>query len=73
MPVEFPLHELRRDGDSPGLLVCRDDWDEKDPYKLPQRRPEKITLRDIRPDSDIDLTQAEVVVEDELPDFVVDA
>lgn len=50
---KFPIDELRPDRDVPGLLVCRDDNDERDRYKLPQRKPESISLRNIRPDVDI--------------------
>ncbi len=31
---QFPLHELIEDGNLPGLRVCREDWDELDPYRL---------------------------------------
>jgi len=50
---KFPIDELRPDRDTPGLLVCRDDNDERDRYKLPQRKPESVSLRNIRPDVDI--------------------
>jgi len=38
------LVDLRPDGDSPGLQVCDDCRDVKDPYKLPPRRPEDISV-----------------------------
>lgn len=47
---KFPLVELRKDSNSPGLMVCRDDWDELDRDRLPPRKPESIVLRNIRPD-----------------------
>jgi hypothetical protein len=50
---KFPIDELRPDRDSPGLMVCRDDNDERDRYKLPPRKPETVSLRFIRPDTDI--------------------
>lgn len=46
----FPLHELIEDGNLPGLRVCREDWDELDPYRLPARQTENITLPFVRPD-----------------------
>jgi hypothetical protein len=46
----FLLHELIEDGNLPGLRVCRDDWDELDPYRLPARQTENITLPFVRPD-----------------------
>lgn len=50
---KFPIGELKPDRDNPGLLVCKDDNDELDRYKLPARVPESVTLRKIRPDTDI--------------------
>lgn len=50
---KFPIGELKPDRDSPGLLVCQQDNDELDRYKLPPRTPESVTLRNIRPDVDI--------------------
>lgn len=49
----FPLHELIEDGNLPGLRVCREDWDELDPYRLPARQTEKISLPFVRPDVSI--------------------
>jgi hypothetical protein len=45
--------ELRPDGNSPGLMVCEPCWDGKDPWKLPARKTEVITLRRPRPDEDL--------------------
>ena len=46
--------ELRPDGNIPALRVCGDGCsDEFDPYRLPARQPEKITIRFPRPDADI--------------------
>lgn len=50
---KFPIDELKPDRDNPGLLVCRDDNDEIDRYKLPPRQTESITLCSIRADVDI--------------------
>ena len=41
--------DLRPDGNSPGLRVCVACWDVKDPWRLPARRPDRITLRHPRP------------------------
>lgn len=46
--------ELKPDGNAPGLRVCKDCWDVKDPWRLPARQPEKVTLSYPRPDTDID-------------------
>ena len=43
--------EQMPDPNSPGLRVCQQGCaDEKDPYRLPARKTEKITLRFPRPD-----------------------
>ena len=44
------LSELRADGNSPGLRVCSGCWDVKDPWRLPARETEIITVRHPRPD-----------------------
>lgn len=52
----FPLHELIEDGNLPGLRVCREDWDELDPYRLPARQPDDLVLPFVRPDVSIAVT-----------------
>ena len=47
---KFPLEELFADPNTPGLRVCEDDLDEYDPYRLPARKTEDLTLRFTRPD-----------------------
>ena len=47
---KFPLDELYSDPNTPGLKVCRDDIDDYDPYRLPARKTEDISLRFVRPD-----------------------
>jgi hypothetical protein len=51
---KFPIDQLKPDRDNKGLLVCDEDNDEIDRYKLPARKPESVTLRHIR--QDVDLT-----------------
>lgn len=48
--MKFPLDELEADRNSPGLRVCKIDNDQYDPYRLPARKSENITLRFPRPD-----------------------
>lgn len=50
---KFPLLELSRDPNSPGLIVCEQDKDELDPYRLPPKNPDNITLPFYSPDSPI--------------------
>lgn len=54
---KVPYDELRPDGNSPGLRVCGDPgcWDHKDPYRLPVRKSEIISLRHPRPDDGLEL------------------
>jgi len=47
---KFSLDDLYSDPNSPGLKVCVDDMDEYDPYRLPPRSPDNVTLRFVRPD-----------------------
>ncbi len=54
---KFPLVELYSDPNTPGLKVCLNDIDEYDPYRLPARKTENITLRFVRPDTPIDGAQ----------------
>ena len=55
--------ELIPDGNSPGLMVSsqhRGCHDVKDPWRLPARKTEEISLRHPRPDSDISIDLADV-------------
>lgn len=47
---KMSLDDLFADPNSPGLKVCREDLDDLDPYRLPARQTENITLRFTRPD-----------------------
>jgi hypothetical protein len=51
--LKFPVVDLEEDPNTPGLLVCRYDRDDYDPYRLPPREVEDITLRFPRPDTDL--------------------
>lgn len=48
---KFPLDELSDDPNARGLKVCRADRDAYDPYRLPARSPDTITLPFVRPDT----------------------
>lgn len=52
---KVPYSELRPDGNIPGLRVCKakECFDVYDPWRLPARQPENITLRHPRPDTKI--------------------
>ena len=47
---KFSIEDLYSDPNTPGLKVCIDDLDDYDPYRLPARRTEDVTLRFYRPD-----------------------
>jgi len=49
------LEELFPDPNFPGLMVCKDDIDVLDPYRLPARETEQIALPFNRPDRNIDV------------------
>lgn len=61
---KFSLEDLHSDPNYPGLMVCRDDLDDFDPYRLPARQPDNITLRFVRPDTDIGTNPQGIVSED---------
>ena len=51
--LKFPYDELISDPNYPGVYVCQDDLDQLDPYRLPARESEDISLEHPRPDFDI--------------------
>jgi hypothetical protein len=52
---KFPTVELSSDPNFPGLKVCAKDRDVFDPWRLPARPPDNITLPFVRPDEDLSL------------------
>jgi|SRR5580765_8727315 len=61
---KFPLVDLMPDGNSPGLRVCAKCRDVFDPWRLPPRVTEKVTLRDPRPDEDLSFSTSFLLQED---------
>lgn len=57
------LAELSPDPNYPGLMVCKEDRDEYDPYRLAPRRPDQIVLPFNRPDTPINTHPAGVIQE----------
>lgn len=47
------LDQLFPDPNAPGLMVCAEDLDVLDPYRLPARQTEQINLPFTRPDVDL--------------------
>lgn len=59
---KFPIGKLQPDRNTPGLLVCEEDNDVFDPWRLPARQSEDITLPYYRPDVPLGiLPEAEVL------------
>jgi hypothetical protein len=50
------LSELMSDPNSPGLMVCAEDRDDYDPYRLAPRAEDQIVLPFTRPDTAINET-----------------
>lgn len=48
--LKVAYDDLSPDGNSPGLRVCSACNDQLDPYRLPARRTEDVTLPNPRPD-----------------------
>jgi hypothetical protein len=46
-------------------MVCKDDIDEYDPYRLPARQPDNIVLQFTRPDTPIGTDPAGVITQDD--------
>jgi hypothetical protein len=62
---KMSLTQLMSDPNSPGLRVCREDLDQLDPYRLPPRQPDQITLPFVRPDSPLYSDPDGLVTEDD--------
>lgn len=51
---KMSLEDLHPDPNAPGLYVCAKDLDDFDPYRLPAREPDQVTLPFVRPDVPIE-------------------
>lgn len=60
--MKRPHAEMRPDPNFPGLQVCGQGCaDDKDPYRLPARKTEKITIRFPRPDVSVSTTNDNLI------------
>ena len=60
--MKRPHAEMRPDANFPGLQVCGQGCsDEKDPYRLPARKTERITIRFPRPDVSVAVTNDNLI------------
>lgn len=61
---KFPLSELREDPNFPALMVCRDDVDDYDPYRLAPKAEDKVVLPFVRPDTNVATNPSGVIAQD---------
>ena len=61
---KFPLGDLHADPNYPNLMVCREDTDQYDPYRLAPRAPDQIVLPFTRPDVPLNTDPAGFITED---------
>lgn len=61
--MKYAYSALGPDPNYPGLRVCKGCTDQFDPYRLPARQPEKISLRFPRPDADVAQTHDAIIVQ----------
>ena len=52
---KFKLADLQPDPNLPNLMVCRDDLDEYDPYRLAPRAEDQVVLPFVRPDTPLEI------------------
>lgn len=69
---KMSLDELHDDPNFPGLRVCDDDTDQYDPYRLPARETEDITLQYPRPDVSLALQHLGLCAEDDNSFMITD-
>lgn len=63
---KMSLTQLYSDPNSPGLMVCLDDLDDLDPYRLPARQTERINLDFVRPDLPIGVSARDAAADNTL-------
>jgi len=60
--MKRPHADLSKDPNFPGLMVCSHGCkDEFDPYRLPARKTERITIRFPRPDANIAVDPSDII------------
>lgn len=71
--MKVPYSTLIPDPNFPGLQVCeaRGCADEKDPYRLPARKTERINLRFPRPDVSVAINPNDLVVTQDDGGFII--
>jgi hypothetical protein len=65
--MKRPYSDMRADGNINAIKVCSESCsDEFDPYRLPARQSEKITIRFPRPDADIAETHNNIILDPDI-------
>jgi hypothetical protein len=61
---KFKLADLSPDPNYPNLMVCRDDMDDYDPYRLAPKAEDRVTLPFVRPDTNIATAPSGLITQD---------
>lgn len=61
---KLPLAELSPDPNYPNLMVCREDSDQYDPYRLAPRAEDQIVLPFVRPDLPLNTNPSGIITQD---------
>jgi len=61
---KFKLAELQPDPNYPNLMVCREDTDEYDPYRLAPRAEDQVVLPFNRPDTSVSTNPSGLITDD---------
>lgn len=61
---KLPLAQLAPDPNYPNLMVCREDSDNYDPYRLAAKPEDQVVLPFVRPDTPINTHPSGVITQD---------
>ena len=61
---KFKLAELAPDPNYPNLMVCAEDSDDYDPYRLAAKPEDQVVLPFVRPDTPINTAPSGVITQD---------
>lgn len=61
---KMPLASLHPDPNYPNLMVCDEDTDQYDPYRLAPKREDQVVLPFVRPDTNISTNPSGIITQD---------
>jgi hypothetical protein len=61
---KFKIAELNPDPNFPALMVCKEDTDNYDPYRLAPRKEDQIVLPFVRPDVPVTTNPSGLITQD---------